>query len=266
MLKLPTPAPSISNIVGSTSIGENHNTLPRGNKLAQRKLQRKLSDPEMRTNISVSGANDSEVSAWDVPISNNRNVPAGGGHLTSARRDSDDSTSSGTNVTLATSLNVTSSFLQHSPTHEGLMNRSMDRDRTHDALGSHSKWKIEDRSFDHQAIKRNFLQPGLALINPFDPTQTTKKVTSNRRRWTHIFPKGGLEGQNQGKMQHIDERGLDMHQYRTEVNSGVLQHIAGDRWSAGHDPQSSVHSDGRIRRGKYHKTKVLCEGGVHKFF
>ena len=32
--------------------------------------------------------------------------------------------------------------------------------------------------------------PGRALINPFDPSHVTVKITSNRRRWTHIFPKG----------------------------------------------------------------------------
>lgn len=32
--------------------------------------------------------------------------------------------------------------------------------------------------------------PGRALINPFDPSHVTVKLTSNRRRWTHIFPKG----------------------------------------------------------------------------
>lgn len=31
-----------------------------------------------------------------------------------------------------------------------------------------------------------------ALINPFDPSHVTIKLTSNRRRWTHIFPKGFL--------------------------------------------------------------------------
>lgn len=31
-----------------------------------------------------------------------------------------------------------------------------------------------------------------ALINPFDPSHVTIKLTSNRRRWTHIFPKGKL--------------------------------------------------------------------------
>lgn len=29
-----------------------------------------------------------------------------------------------------------------------------------------------------------------ALINPFDTSHVTVKVTSNRRRWTHVFPKG----------------------------------------------------------------------------
>lgn len=31
---------------------------------------------------------------------------------------------------------------------------------------------------------------GRALINPFAPSNVTIKLTSNRRRWTHIFPKG----------------------------------------------------------------------------
>lgn len=33
-------------------------------------------------------------------------------------------------------------------------------------------------------------RPGRALINPFAPSHVTIKLTSNRRRWTHIFPKG----------------------------------------------------------------------------
>ncbi|XP_046613786.1 GATOR complex protein Iml1 isoform X1 [Neodiprion virginianus] len=36
----------------------------------------------------------------------------------------------------------------------------------------------------------NNIRPGRALINPFDPSHVTIKLTSNRRRWTHIFPKG----------------------------------------------------------------------------
>lgn len=33
---------------------------------------------------------------------------------------------------------------------------------------------------------------GRALINPFDPSHITIRLTSNRRRWSHIFPKGML--------------------------------------------------------------------------
>nr|CAD7570654.1 unnamed protein product [Timema californicum] len=39
----------------------------------------------------------------------------------------------------------------------------------------------------------NLILPGRALINPFDPSHVTIKLTSNRRRWTHIFPKGIYE-------------------------------------------------------------------------
>lgn len=36
------------------------------------------------------------------------------------------------------------------------------------------------------------LRTGRALINPFDPSHVTIKLTSNRRRWSHIFPKGKI--------------------------------------------------------------------------
>ena len=32
-------------------------------------------------------------------------------------------------------------------------------------------------------------RPGRALVNPFDPSNVPFKQSSNRRRWTHIFPK-----------------------------------------------------------------------------
>ncbi|XP_069956473.1 GATOR complex protein Iml1-like isoform X3 [Cherax quadricarinatus] len=37
--------------------------------------------------------------------------------------------------------------------------------------------------------KQSVLRPGRSLINPFDPSHVTIKLTSNRRRWIHIFPK-----------------------------------------------------------------------------
>lgn len=36
----------------------------------------------------------------------------------------------------------------------------------------------------------NTHRAGRSLINPFDPSHVTIKLTSNRRRWIHIFPKG----------------------------------------------------------------------------
>lgn len=40
------------------------------------------------------------------------------------------------------------------------------------------------------------IRPSRALINPFDPSHVTIKLTSNRRRWTHIFPKGIIINKN----------------------------------------------------------------------
>lgn len=55
--------------------------------------------------------------------------------------------------------------------------------------------------FEHGHL-RNFLgRQGRALVNPFDPTHTTVKLTSNRRRWTHIFPKGPSGNHQQAHLQ-----------------------------------------------------------------
>jgi len=54
-----------------------------------------------------------------------------------------------------------------------------------------------DGPFDHRTIRRELLDPGRRASNPFAPSNSTFKVTSNRRRWTHIFPKdrGGAHQQ-----------------------------------------------------------------------
>lgn len=51
---------------------------------------------------------------------------------------------------------------------------------------------IEKHSRNHIPINESKMMPrsGRALINPFAPSHVTIKLTSNRRRWTHIFPKG----------------------------------------------------------------------------
>lgn len=51
---------------------------------------------------------------------------------------------------------------------------------------------IEKQTRNHMPINDSKILPrsGRALINPFAPSHVTIKLTSNRRRWTHIFPKG----------------------------------------------------------------------------
>lgn len=41
-----------------------------------------------------------------------------------------------------------------------------------------------------KSLQKAAIRNGRALINPFDPSHVTIKLTSNRRRWSHIFPKG----------------------------------------------------------------------------
>lgn len=57
---------------------------------------------------------------------------------------------------------------------------------------SESMTMLEKQSQPHSPINQSnaVVRPGRALINPFAPSHVTIKLTSNRRRWTHIFPKG----------------------------------------------------------------------------
>ncbi|XP_043241781.1 GATOR complex protein Iml1-like isoform X2 [Amphibalanus amphitrite] len=52
-------------------------------------------------------------------------------------------------------------------------------------------------------------RPGRALFNPFDPSNIVVKHTSNRRRWTHIFPKGP-KGVLFQQHHYANARGLDV--------------------------------------------------------
>lgn len=45
-------------------------------------------------------------------------------------------------------------------------------------------------SYCPQSRNRNLSSRPKALINPFDPSHVSIKLTSNRRRWTHVFPLG----------------------------------------------------------------------------
>jgi hypothetical protein len=64
-----------------------------------------------------------------------------------------------------------------------------------DQQTSHFKQKVQAQ--DDISLLPNLPKQGKAyphkpkaLINPFDPSQVTIKLTSNRRRWTHVFPLG----------------------------------------------------------------------------
>ncbi|XP_042899782.1 GATOR complex protein Iml1 isoform X2 [Parasteatoda tepidariorum] len=47
-----------------------------------------------------------------------------------------------------------------------------------------------DPSYESQSNKQCLTRRLKALVNPFNPSQITIKLTSNRRRWTHVFPLG----------------------------------------------------------------------------
>ena len=47
-----------------------------------------------------------------------------------------------------------------------------------------SKDDIKVHSYNNESHRTK------ALINPFDPSNVTIKLNSNRRRWTHVFPLG----------------------------------------------------------------------------
>ncbi|XP_050344899.1 GATOR complex protein Iml1 isoform X3 [Nymphalis io] len=97
---------------------------------------------------------------------------------------------------------------RRSPPASTIHHRKMSDPDIHHSLGSDiltsSKHGVNETGSDatDSPISINRLSPrssvsnkpvirtGRALINPFDPSHVTVKLTSNRRRWTHIFPKG----------------------------------------------------------------------------
>lgn len=67
------------------------------------------------------------------------------------------------------------------------------------------------------------LRTGRALINPFDPSHVTIKLTSNRRRWSHIFPKGPTgELIQQHHYQAVPKKGPQNEQFYREESFGFL--------------------------------------------
>lgn len=69
-------------------------------------------------------------------------------------------------------------------------------DSSLDTLNAQSLTLDDTITQDHRIVRRgrcNMVMTSIGsrtLINPFDPSHVTVKLTSNRRRWTHIFPAG----------------------------------------------------------------------------
>ncbi|XP_030380275.1 GATOR complex protein Iml1 isoform X3 [Scaptodrosophila lebanonensis] len=85
------------------------------------------------------------------------------------------------------------------------------------------------------------VRPGRALINPFDPSHVTIKLTSNRRRWTHIFPKGptGVLIQ-QHHYQAVPAKTPQAGTYNRHFNNN--NNIDSDNTANGESDQISTHS------------------------
>ncbi|CAH0720683.1 unnamed protein product, partial [Brenthis ino] len=110
--------------------------------------------------------------------------------------------------TKKTSMAGLESISRRSPPTTAIHHRKMSDPDIHHSLGSDiltscNKYNSNEASSDvpdaatpacraarGAAPGKPVMRTGRALINPFDPSHVTVKLTSNRRRWTHIFPKG----------------------------------------------------------------------------
>lgn len=138
-----------------------------GTNQSDKRLQRKLSNPELGDKKDQT---DYKSDNHDSPEQLGRSLKPGGEFLTAES-------------------------IRKSPSITNKINNAASNNSTYSAGHNANIEKLDgnivgslDTPFDHQAIKRLLLRPGRALINPFDPSHTTVKLSSNRRRWTHIFP------------------------------------------------------------------------------
>ena len=70
-----------------------------------------------------------------------------------------------------------------------LTERSGEAEENKDQVSTSLKEKTVWGSAGTGSDIKHFFRPGRALVNPFDPSNVPFKQSSNRRRWTHIFPK-----------------------------------------------------------------------------
>ncbi|XP_050720659.1 GATOR complex protein Iml1-like [Eriocheir sinensis] len=81
-------------------------------------------------------------------------------------------------------------------------------------------------------------RPGRSLINPFDPSHVTIKLTSNRRRWIHIFPK--------------DQTGVLIQQHHYQVNTSRVREQPSPLPTPEGDLSSTPHHHHHHHHHHYH--------------
>ncbi|XP_014236946.1 GATOR complex protein DEPDC5 isoform X4 [Trichogramma pretiosum] len=141
-------------------------------------LKRKMSDPDIHHPPpevhspplpivpSTTSGNSSRSAAISIP-SRNDNVTSNG------------STSETTAPSRSSTTKSELTDTEISPPLRPIIGSAGNQPKINGSLNSH----LPQTSF-------SAVRPSRALINPFDPSHVTIKLTSNRRRWTHIFPKG----------------------------------------------------------------------------
>ncbi|KAG4066905.1 hypothetical protein HA402_009007 [Bradysia odoriphaga] len=97
------------------------------------------------------------------------------------------------------------------------------------------------------------VRPGRALINPFAPSHVTIKLTSNRRRWTHIFPKGptGVLIQQHHYQAVPTSNGISNKKF-ADLDSSDFDHTSTCTIGGNIDVASSVLTDGRRKGSSLH--------------
>ncbi|KAJ8683106.1 hypothetical protein QAD02_018898 [Eretmocerus hayati] len=175
----------------SVVLMETHN-----NAQALRQLRRKMSDPDIHYPASEFHPSSlSSIASHSTLRSAAISIPCRNGKLGLATTGSNDDTPATTTPRISAKSDATDSEI--SPPFRAVVGSAGSPPSA--AATVHLHHHHHRLNLQHQQQHHHQLvstggpwsgRPGRALINPFDPSHVTIKLTSNRRRWTHIFPKG----------------------------------------------------------------------------
>lgn len=110
--------------------------------------------------------------------------------------------------------------------------------------------------------KEAIRKPGRALINPFDPSHVVIKLTSNRRRWTDVFPRGPTGNLIQ---QHHFHNGVSpvmpkleiVHEGESSTPSGSYTHASDQTGRTRQHRNSASRQPSETNAGAGSKTSLL---------